>query len=518
MMQGNWRRTLGWRRSTVLLWAMLALLAVAMPATAAGLSRPVVEKIRSTVVYISVELRGGDLDGEYESTGSGFLVSDEGHVVTNAHVVSYDVEGEDRRQMRAETREVTVTFHPATAAEQSVPAEVLRENADLDLALLKIDRPALPYLDLGDSDEALETTPIFVCGHPLGLPELSIRAGTVTSHRTWEQHRYLEHDAAAEIGNSGGPMVDEDGLVVGVHTMTLGKAGAPQGCRFAIPSNVVAEWLRSDPSQDTPTTTIAQDLEGLLRAADLVYQDEGDGVFRLPYEEDTSVYIHQYKEFVRAFAGLGNLGGDSALERGQAAMKALSYNWLDPIGRFSAWEDEEGALRITWECQIPRSAATPDFIRFVTDNGAGSVGGYLKGEMPRVEFQGGDNEALRSLLDQAKLIYEWNEEAEVFQLPYDNNVTVRVHCLGDLVRTFCWVGGMPGRNERQQGEAAIWMLMANWDDPFGRLSRDQDNDICWESQVPLSAMTPDYLVIVAATCATQAQAYIDEFGQVPLNG
>ena len=58
----------------------------------------------------------------------------------------------------------------------------------------------------------------------------------------------------------------------------------------------------------------------------------------------------------------------------------------------------------------------------------------------------------------------------------------------------------------------------NWDDPFGRLSLDSDLDLLWESQVPIDFLTPDYLAIIANTCATQASSFWEEYGHTPFNG
>jgi len=514
------------RNAIVLALALATLLCVAGSAAAAGLSRPVLDKIRAAVVYIDVTLTGGDLTGEGGATGSGFVISPDGQIVTNAHVVSYEAEGENRTVLRATERTITVTFFAGTDHEKTVPATVLREHTAVDLALLKVDLQNLPYLELGDSDAAQETTPIFVCGHPLGLRELSIRSGTVTAHRTWEGRKYLEHDAAAEVGNSGGPVVDSDGVVLGVHTLTLSQANAPQGSRFAIPSNVVKAWLQTPPDQDVATTAVAAGgaVADLLTQANLHYQDEGEGVYLLPYENDVKVYIHKWKDFVRVFGPLGPLPGDDDAARGQAAVGALGYNWRDPIGRFSLSEGDNGQLLLYWECQVPASAATAQLVRFMTDTAAGSIEGYPKGEIPTHEGGEANNDAIRDLLDKAKLVYEWNADTESFNLPYNTDenegtdVTVHIKSLGDMVWTFCWVGGLPGGNDRERGEAAIKILKRNWDDPVGRLSHDDDNDVCWESQVPLSAMTPDYIAILSGTCAEQVTAYWKEFGVVPLNG
>jgi len=77
---------------------------------------------------------------------------------------------------------------------------------------------------------------------------------------------------------------------------------------------------------------------------------------------------------------------------------------------------------------------------------------------------------------------------------------------------------MPGDSEWEQGQMAIELLQRNWDDPFGRLSLDSDLDVVWESQVPVTFLTPDYLTIIANTCASQAVSFWEEYGHTPFNG
>lgn len=200
------------RRSQGLVFLIVAMLVAlhmgTLGAEAQGLSAATVSKIKDAVVLIDVTLTTAD--GETGATGSGFVISPRGDIIANAHVVSMVSEGMMGETIVADERTVSVVFHPGTAQEASFPARVLRENHELDLALLTIDRDTPVYLELADSDAVPETSAIFACGHPLGLREISIRTGTVTAHRTWEGQRYVEHDASAEEGNSGGPVILPD--------------------------------------------------------------------------------------------------------------------------------------------------------------------------------------------------------------------------------------------------------------------------------------------------------------------
>jgi len=219
--------------------------------SATELAPEIVQRVKDAVVLIEVRLRTAA--GLLEATGSGFFISTDGYLITNAHVVSLNATTPDGTSVRATERTLRVVLHSGTPAERTIAVKVVREHPVKDLALLKIDAKPPAILELGDSDTATETTRIFVCGHPLGLREISIRSGTVTAHRTWDNRPFIEHDALAEGGNSGGPVINAEGKVVGVHVQSLGARGEAL-TKLAIPSNVVREWLASDPKDDPQET------------------------------------------------------------------------------------------------------------------------------------------------------------------------------------------------------------------------------------------------------------------------
>ncbi len=504
--------------SLFLLPALLLLAAAAQ----AALSPYQVQKIKDAVVLIDVTLTLPN-DDVSEASGSGFVIAADGQIVTNNHVVAMEVETATGGTVRAKSREVKVIFHPATEQEKSYTAQVLRQNHELDLALLKVQLVTPVFLELADSEAIPETAAVYVCGHPLGLREISIRSGSVTAKRTWEGRRYLEHDAMAEGGNSGGPVVDADARVVGIHTLTLTQSNAMT--KFAIPSNVLRDWLRTDPAQDPAPVMPGAEVKRLLDVAKLHYEDLGDGVFDLPYDNDITVSVHKYEDFLRAFVPLGELPGEDAQEQGKKALAALRFNYTDPVGRLSVWNDE-GTYRLYWEAQIPFSAVSPEYLKTLGRCGANQaerwnklLAGEEAGE-PGDLYPGGDEqeqyEALRGILEHSGLKFE--DKEGYFKLPYDNEVNVLVSLIEGMVWTHVWVGGMPGEGEIEQGQKAILLLQRNWDDAFGRLSLDDDNDVIWESQVPLDFLTPDYLAILCNSCASQAADYKQEIGDIPLNG
>lgn len=518
-------------RRRVLLTALVAgafmaaqLAPVALPAARAqgGLPAALVAKIKDAVVLIDVTLSTAEV--ESGGSGSGFVISPRGEIVTNAHVVSQLIETDTGGSIVADTRTVQVIFHPGTAQERIFPAQVMRENHDLDLALLKIELDTPVYLDFADSDEIPETAPIYACGHPLGLREISIRTGTVTAHRLWEGRPYIEHDASAEEGNSGGAVVNDRGEVVGVHTLTLVSQGMLT--KFAIPSNVVTGWLATDPAQDPEIPIPGKAVRELLAQTDLIYEELEGGTFSIPYDNDVTVMVHQYEDFLRLYVDLGYLPGDTALAQGATALEALRFNYTDPVGRLSVWDQGEGGKALYWECQVPMSSASGEYLKTIALVGANQAVRWqqvLNGESPGEPtdlYPGGDDATLLAQLKQHLQAtgLQFEEGDKHFKIPYDNEVNVYAQIYRGVVYTYAYTGGMPGETRAAQGQIAIELLKRNWDDPFGRLSLDADYDLVWESQVPASFLTPDYLAIICATAATQVGAFLEEYGRIPFNG
>lgn len=495
------------------------------PVEAQGLTPENVGRIKDAVVLIDVTLITPQ--GEMGASGSGFVISPNGHIITNAHVVSMVTTDELGGTVVADDRQLQVAFHPGTAQERVFPAEVLREHHELDLALLKIEPGTPVYLDLGDSDTVAETSAIYACGHPLGLREISIRTGTVTAHRTWEGRRFVEHDASAEEGNSGGPVVLPDTRVIGVHTLTLVSSGMLT--KFAIPSNVLAAWLATDAAEDPPPPIPGKAIRELLAATDLYFEEPEAGSFNIPYDNDVTIVAHQYDDFVRLYCELGELPGGTRLLQGFCALEALRFNYTDPVGRLSLYEPGEGTLLLYWECQVPMSTASPGYFRTISDIGANQVARWhavLRAEQPGEPselYPGGTEEEIAAMsqrlsqqIEAAGLNFEQTETT--FSVPYDNAVTVRSTIYRGMVWTYAYTGGMPGQTVADKGQIAIELLKRNWDDPLGRLSLDSDNDLVWETQVPSDFLTPDYFAILGATAATQVADFIGKYGQIPFNG
>jgi putative serine protease PepD len=195
----------------------------------------VYDRTNASVVEITVTtqapVEGPMGSGTAQAQGSGFVYDANGHVVTNAHVV-------DGAQS-AKVRFADGTTHDAT---------VVGVDASTDLAVLKVDAPssALHPVELADSSQVAVGDVVVAIGSPFGL-ENSVTAGIVSALGRSMQapNGYtitgaIQTDAAINHGNSGGPLLDLDGKVVGVNAQIESESGGNDGVGFAIPSKTVA--------------------------------------------------------------------------------------------------------------------------------------------------------------------------------------------------------------------------------------------------------------------------------------
>jgi len=157
--------------------------------------------------------------------GSGFVISEDGYVVTNNHVI----EGAD---------EITIEFFSG----EELIATVIGTDPNTDIALLKVEADGpLPFVSFGDSDAARVGDWVIAMGNPLGQG-FSVSAGIVSARNralsgTYDD--YIQTDAAINRGNSGGPLFNMDGAVIGVNTAILSPNGGSIGIGFSMAANVV---------------------------------------------------------------------------------------------------------------------------------------------------------------------------------------------------------------------------------------------------------------------------------------
>ncbi len=180
------------------------------------------------------DLFGGQQGGrpvtrQAESLGSGFIISADGYVVTNNHVISAGQRG-------AVVESIKVTL----ADRREYTAKLVGRDPATDLAVLKIEGRGLPFVRFGDSNRARVGDWVVAIGNPFGLGG-SVTAGIISAmHRVTGQggplDRFIQTDASINRGNSGGPMFDMNGNVIGINSQILSPSGGNVGIGFAIPS------------------------------------------------------------------------------------------------------------------------------------------------------------------------------------------------------------------------------------------------------------------------------------------
>ena len=163
--------------------------------------------------------------------GTGFVVAEEGYVVTNNHVIR---SGGNMKVRFNDGRECTATLVGA--------------DPETDIAVLKVDLPNLRAIEFGDSDTAEVGDWVIALGSPFGLKD-SVTAGIISAKGREvglnPLESYLQTDATINPGNSGGPLIDMDGRVVGVNAAIESRSGGSDGIGFAIPANMARGVVES---------------------------------------------------------------------------------------------------------------------------------------------------------------------------------------------------------------------------------------------------------------------------------
>lgn len=199
--------------------------------------RSLTERVSPAVVQVVVASRsyglggpGGslltDLGEREKGFGAGVLVSEDGYVLTNAHVVA------------GAMKVLVVSRSPASEGRGVHEAEIVGVSQELDLALLKIPGSGYPVLPFADEGSPRQGDLVFAFGSPEGL-ENSITHGIVSAVDRQvdadKEEVYVQTDAPINPGNSGGPLVDAQGKIVGISTFIYSESGGSEGLGFAIP-------------------------------------------------------------------------------------------------------------------------------------------------------------------------------------------------------------------------------------------------------------------------------------------
>jgi S1-C subfamily serine protease len=207
----------------------------------------VYDKVAPGVVTVSSVFGGGGdiLGGGAAGQGSGFVLNDDGEIATNAHVVT-DAEAGGASDI-SEAKEVYVEF----ADRNQVPADVVGFDPFADVALLKVDPDGLDLVpvELGSSDESEVGQPVAAIGSPFG-EEQSLSVGVISAtDRSIESltdftiDGAIQTDASVNPGNSGGPLLDAEGRVLGINQQIRTASGADEGVGFAVPVDAVSRSL-----------------------------------------------------------------------------------------------------------------------------------------------------------------------------------------------------------------------------------------------------------------------------------
>jgi len=222
--------------------------------TTSGLTpQQVYEQNVGSVVEIQSTFSGGyDMwgqpTGDQQGIGTGFVVSESGDILTNAHVVS---------ESGVTASSVTVVFKDGSDQGTQIPATIVGSDESTDVALLRIDpsqAPSLTPVKLGDSSQVAVGEQVVAIGNPLGL-DFSLSSGVVSATDRELQSPNgatitggIQTDAAINPGNSGGPLFNAQGEVIGINEQIASQAGGNEGIGFAVPINTaksVMEQMRS---------------------------------------------------------------------------------------------------------------------------------------------------------------------------------------------------------------------------------------------------------------------------------
>lgn len=174
------------------------------------------------------QYRGRDEALVQNSLGSGVIVTNEGHIVTNNHVV-------------AQVDDIEVQLSDG----RTEKARLVGADTQMDLAVLKIDNPGIKPLMLADSDQVQVGDFVLAIGNPFGFEE-TVTDGIISyKGRSSDLGELLQTNAAINPGNSGGPLINLRGEVIGINTAIISTSGTSAGVGFAIPSNTVRTALES---------------------------------------------------------------------------------------------------------------------------------------------------------------------------------------------------------------------------------------------------------------------------------
>lgn len=206
--------------------------------TATGVAKKVQPSIVAITVEYSVNSIFNRTPGTASAKGSGIIISEDGYILTNNHVVNSSSSSANSFYEIGKANKVTVKLYND---DTEYEGEIIGTDSQTDLAVIKIKKDGLTAAELGDSDSVQVGEFTMAIGSPLGLDN-SVTAGIVSavnrevSDEDGNKYKAIQTDAAINSGNSGGALVNSKGQVIGVNTLKLSGTGV-EGVGFAIPIN-----------------------------------------------------------------------------------------------------------------------------------------------------------------------------------------------------------------------------------------------------------------------------------------
>ncbi len=216
------------------------------------LNPDMIDRIKKATVYIKV-VHDFPLTGDQvTTTGSGFFISKYGHIITNYHVVQPQISIYNLN-IPAPVKELQVICNSGRKDYVVMPAVLLNRDEENDIAILKISDTLLtPFLTIDSKEELFETMSLWVFGYPSGDqitviqrgPEITVSKGAISSlrHDDCGNLSHIQIDAQVNAGNSGGPVINEKGMVIGVVRMILNT-----GVNFVIPCRYIDSLISKTP-------------------------------------------------------------------------------------------------------------------------------------------------------------------------------------------------------------------------------------------------------------------------------
>jgi serine protease Do len=214
-----------------------------------------------------------------EGQGSGFIISEDGYILTNNHVV-------------ADVDKITVVLKDG----RKLDAKVIGTDDKSEVALIKVDAKDLPMVELGDSDELEVGEWVIAVGNPFGLSE-TVTVGVVSAKgrqigiTDGGYEDFIQTDAAINPGNSGGPLLNVDGKVIGINTAIISQSGGYMGVGLAIPINMakqIKDQLMTTGKVERGYIGVTMNPEGLTpELAESFGLDKSSGVLVTEVEPDS---------------------------------------------------------------------------------------------------------------------------------------------------------------------------------------------------------------------------------------